>query len=124
MKYRIEIPKLPPKSSAHHMVLHRAKKEWAQAFYILGVMAQQIPLCAVGEFRKVSIIFESPGPKRDKDNLYTLCKVPLDALKRADLINDDSPRHILLEADDVSAGKSRTIIWIETDYTESGMVDE
>jgi len=114
MKYRFEIPKLPPRSTANRYVVHRAKKEWTEYSYYLGHVIEKLPKVMPGEHRNVTILFESPGPKRDKDNLNTLCKVPLDALKRAGLIHDDSPKFITFNVDDFSARKTRTIIWIET----------
>lgn len=56
------------------------------------------------------ITFYRPGPVSDKDNAYSACKVPLDAMQRVGLIEDDSPSCIDLEVFTVSAGKSKTVI--------------
>ena len=45
----------------------------------------------------------------DPDNLKAACKIPLDALTRAGVIVDDSPKHITLEAV-WQRGPSQTII--------------
>ena len=73
-------------------------------------VAKKIPMCATGERRGVIITFYRPGPASDKDNAYAACKVPLDAMRRAGLIVDDSPAYIELDAYTVSAGRSRTVI--------------
>lgn len=113
MKYRLQINGLPPRNTAHYMKVYTAKKQWATLLNYLAIEAK-LPKAVEGEYRRISIIFQSPGVKRDKDNLHTLCKVPLDALKRAGLIHDDSPKYIGLEVDDVSGKPTQTIIWVET----------
>jgi hypothetical protein len=62
--------------------------------------------------RVVQIEFVRPGPISDKDNAYATAKVPLDALKRAGLIVDDSPRWVDLDVTTRTGRPSRTIILI------------
>lgn len=102
--------KPPPRPGKNHWrVIHRAKTQWAAQLGYLA-MAKRIPLCEPGERRHVEIVFYRPGPVSDKDNAHTGCKVPLDALTRCGLIEDDSPSHIDLEVATVPSGKSRTVI--------------
>ena len=105
--------KRPPRpGEGHWSRLHKSKKQWTD--YLGWIMKQRkIPPCEPGEKRKITITFFRPGPVSDKDNAYSACKVPLDALKRCGLIEDDSPRHIDLEAYTVSARPSRTVVLIE-----------
>lgn len=109
----IILGKPPPKpGDGHWSKVHKAKTEWTD--YIgWQAKARRIPACKPGEKRRVTVTFYRPGVISDKDNAYARCKVPLDALKRAGLIEDDSPEHIDLKAYTVTAHKSRTTIILE-----------
>ena len=102
--------KRPPRpGEGHWAVLQRAKKQWVE---YLGwqALSLRVPRCLPGERRRVDITFYRPGPVSDKDNAYSACKVPLDALVRCGLIEDDSPNHIDLVVKTIPAGRSRTVI--------------
>lgn len=104
--------KPPPRPGASHWrVVHAAKKQWAE-YLAWSSRAQSIPRCVPGERRRVEVTFYRPGPVGDEDNTYASCKVPLDALVRIGVIEDDGPTCIDLEACSVSASPSRTVIRI------------
>lgn len=118
--HEFKIIGLPPKSNAHHMKIWTAKKQWTQMLFYQAKTNKCEPAMP-NEFRWVDIMFYSPGPKRDKDNLHTLCKVPLDALKKAGLIHDDSPRFIDLKVDDQNSRPTQTVIRLSYDENAVGV---
>ncbi len=104
--------KRPPRpGEGHWSKVHKSKAQWTEYLGWLA-LSKRIPKAAPGERRRIEIVFERPGPISDKDNAYATCKVPLDALKRCGLIEDDSPRCIDLHAATRTAPDSRTLLRI------------
>jgi len=93
-------------------VIQREKTRWTEYLGFLAIQ-KKIPLCEPGERRSVRVTFYRPGPASDADNAHAACKVCLDAMKRAGLIEDDSPKHITLAVSTVPSSKSRTVIELD-----------
>lgn len=107
----IEVVGSPPPrpDRVHWGRVSKLKRQWTEyiAFYAIS---RKIPKCEAQERRHIEVVFFRPGPVSDEDNAHAACKIPLDALKRAGLIEDDSPRCIDLTVSTVSSGKSFTRI--------------
>lgn len=101
------LPKRPGR--AHWAQISKQKTQWAKDFELFA-NAMCVPKARKGEKRSVHMHLKSRGPIRDRDNLHAMCKVPLDALKRAGLIYDDSPSYITLSVSDESSGITETAI--------------
>lgn len=74
---------------------HAEGKKWQKLVWIArcqALIGKPAPIC------KAQVVMTRTSPKLlDQDNLYGSAKLVLDAMKRLDLIVDDSPDHLHLD---------------------------
>lgn len=115
--YTVTVPELFPKPrrSGHWAHEHKLKARWARDFAYL-FRAEGCPKATEGEHRSVTITRHHPGVEMDTDNLYSTGKVPLDAMCKAGILADDSPKLCTLKMLDVAGAKeSSTVITVEVE---------
>jgi len=110
----IIIPRIVPTLNRllrmHWSARRSIQREWNDALWVERLQRQKL---AIWPLSKAWVHVYRQGPKKlDIDNLHGAAKIVVDALKHAQIIQDDSPDHIELVVSQ-ALGSPQTIIRLE-----------